>query len=1018
MNKRIGISIVITLLFASLFVSSTWGAGRVARQVVDINQRSGDSYPRRVAQLPNAILFVADDGDSGTRNFYERKRLWRSDGTAAGTYKLGDMIPSYYDNHYIDHEGAIYFPARVDGINQLWRTDGTQAGTYQVMSFGTYPDTSIFLRDMGNKLVVEAYDRYRTPRDHLYLISGGTKTLFFAGETREVHPFNNSMLIETFNPQAVYVSDGTAAGTQQIASSAFDYLWTTDTHAYFVVNGTDLYVTDGTAAGTQLLSTNGSRIDFLVVVDDHSGLNDGVQFVWGGDTFGRFFFRTDGTPAGTYSLMPLTIDQSVDRKMFQINGLRYFMINQSRNYGDDNEASLWVTDGTVAGTQPILDPLSSDTGVGYYGQANNNVALLAGYDQLWRTSGTADSTNFLLEGRTLTGANPFEWGGNLYFFTAPTDYTSNQRFLQRTNGYTITEFEMPSLDFYEYGTVSFYQQDNIVYIVAERLEQDNPDQRWALWKIDLNDGTSLKLADDVKYTYGFDPQFNDNLHVTAYAGGQPIYMFVNVEGEMWRTDGTPTGTYQFAQTDREESVENPLGFLGQVNGRWLFAGDDGATGVELYATVDGSPATTGLVNDINAFSAASNPSNLYKVGNRTCYAASDGGSEGLYCTNGGTTELIDSRAVTGNYYTPLNAGVINNQLYYVVLTENGQQLWRTNGTKAGTVYTGVDDPVHFFPLTSATTTNGIHFYVRATTLEAGAKSSIIQYDLWRTDGTPSGTYQVQMLSIGDWFDAPHQLTAVNNQLYFFNLTPNLGMELWKTDGWNTGLVKDIAPGNASSKPAYTTLEMVAVNGGLYFWADDGVHGRELWRSNGTAAGTVLVKDIQPGSNSSWLKNLTAVNNRLFFTPATQQGYELWTSYGTANGTYMVKDINAPWGSSNPSFLTPYHGNVVFAADDGVNGTELWRSDGTPNGTIRLTDFPDGRTITDIATTWDTVYVILDDGTVWYNNGYGMGEMQVMSENGRPFKHSTYADGVILPVNNDLYIVGSDGGGNELWRISP
>src|SRR6516165_8365083 len=80
------------------------------------------------------------------------------------------------------------------------------------------------------------------------------------------------------------------------------------------------------------------------------------------------------------------------------------------------------------------------------------------------------------------------------------------------------------------------------------------------------------------------------------------------------------------------------------------------------------------------------------------------------------------------------------------------------------------------------------------------------------------------------------------------------------------LLKDINPGSASSiVPASGLGTFVEVNGVAYFGANDGIHGRELWKSNGTAAGTVLVKDINPGPDSSATYPFINVNGTLFFT---------------------------------------------------------------------------------------------------------------------------------------------------------
>ena len=143
-------------------------------------------------------------------------------------------------------------------------------------------------------------------------------------------------------------------------------------------------------------------------------------------------------------------------------------------------------------------------------------------------------------------------------------------------------------------------------------------------------------------------------------------------------------------------------------------------------------------------------------------------------------------------------------------------------------------------------------------------------------------------------------------------------ELWKSDGTAAGtvLVKDISPGSAGSIPNNLTN----VNGTLFFAADDGTNGTELWKSDGTAAGTVLVKDIRPScSGSSYPGYLTNVNGTLFFAADDgTHGRELWKSDGTAAGTVLVKDINPGIGTdSYPTDLTNVNGTLFFTADDGA-----------------------------------------------------------------------------------------------------
>jgi ELWxxDGT repeat protein len=151
---------------------------------------------------------------------------------------------------------------------------------------------------------------------------------------------------------------------------------------------------------------------------------------------------------------------------------------------------------------------------------------------------------------------------------------------------------------------------------------------------------------------------------------------------------------------------------------------------------------------------------------------------------------------------------------------------------------------------------------------------------------------------------PQYLTNVNGTLFFAAYNGTNDYELWKCDGSPTGtvmLVKDIYPG-----PTGSYLDnLTNVNGTLFFRANNGTNGHELWESDGTSAGTVMIMDIYPGTEGSGPQYLTNINNTLFFTAnGGTYGYELWM--------YLLND-------DCQASLKVYPGQTYYGSSYGATG---------------------------------------------------------------------------------------------------
>ena len=130
------------------------------------------------------------------------------------------------------------------------------------------------------------------------------------------------------------------------------------------------------------------------------------------------------------------------------------------------------------------------------------------------------------------------------------------------------------------------------------------------------------------------------------------------------------------------------------------------------------------------------------------------------------------------------------------------------------------------------------------------------------------------------------LIAVGNTLFMAANDGTNGFELWKSDGTASGtvMVKDINSGTgeqSSSRPSHSRWQHPL------FRSQRRNQRNELWKSDGTASGTVMVKDINSGSGSSSPYYLTAVGNTLYFQPRRNQRIriveERWNSQWHSDG---------------------------------------------------------------------------------------------------------------------------------------
>jgi ELWxxDGT repeat protein len=176
---------------------------------------------------------------------------------------------------------------------------------------------------------------------------------------------------------------------------------------------------------------------------------------------------------------------------------------------------------------------------------------------------------------------------------------------------------------------------------------------------------------------------------------------------------------------------------------------------------------------------------------------------------------------------------------------------------------------------------------------------------------------IEVTQVTSGLGFPQRLTVFEGHLFFAATTAALGMELWRTDGSSTELVKDIREGSAGSAPNHLTV--FADN--LFFTAQQDGLGRQLWRTDGTEDGTVVITEMNAGLFGSSPAELAVWDGHLYFNAFDEtHGRELWRTNGTAEGVERVADINPGAAWSSPFGFTVF-GEVAVLLHDGERGSE-------------------------------------------------------------------------------------------------
>ena len=924
------LTLLLSLLVRPLFASAPY----LVTDLKTTSDFAGSSDAIYLGAL-NGIVFF------GARVEGQQYALWRTDGTPGGSFKLVtlayDPIYGYPYAGLVSSGGFAYFGAHDSEGWKLWKSDGTVAGTSAVTPASPTHLAPVAVLAQGRIAVLT----YPAAGRQLWVYdSNGFRSL----GTTISNP--QSLMVATMGGNlyigsnaGIWKSDGTEGGTSKISSTAAFNLAATNDRLFFagssVEAGGELWVTDGTSAGTHLVTDlrPGTASTFVYGASAITAFGNGVAFTGANGEFGI----SDGTPAGTRVVRTGAKPTSfVPYAMRVLNGVLFFAFDDGAHGRE-----LWRSDGTDAGTRMVRDHnrqaadittmAAGATRVYYY-----DIADADGRDlELFESDGTEAGTHVVYRpggtkwrGSAGTSKTLITVGDTVIFNTDDGEHGSEPWVSDGSEGGTRLLANV-AVD-----AVGSSYPDSLIAgadrIYFKARGNETPAGVWS------TDGTAAGTR-----------QVADQESALMATNGNTLYMkrgkVSTVLPQLWKSEGGPPGTDVLVK-DFDQGFNTPAVYgVYPIDGRVYVIAEDGRT-TQLWIT-DGTTAGTKPLTrffiDV--------PSAPVSAGNQTYFIASN---STVFATDGtpeGTRSVARAVDTTGplSPLVPFGGSLLSfvevqsaheSQLIRFSGTAGDaaiikhlpggsraqvasmgssvlfswwadslhpNQLWKTDGTAAGTQL------VRDFDVPGIVTLEA--FASLGTRVVFVVDDGVHGREPWVSDGTADGTRLLRDLTPGSGSGVFGPFFVADGIAYFAATEPVHGSELWQTDGTPEGtqLVADIEPGTKGSSPA----GFARLGNTLYFRATTEATGAELWAYPLPATSAIRIEDTRVPENAS-----TATLTIRLTQPASQQ---VTVEYETADDT-----------AKSGSDYTAKSGSVVFGRGESAKSISVAIANDATPGTIR------------------------------------------------------------------------------------